>query len=438
MLHLSLAPVAARFRAPRPRLVAYGLAAGLIVAACLLGAAQGQSPRRGEDGAAWRRANRVESASYRSGSTAVDQEEEGDEAMQPPLARSLRGERRVIPDSAVRPAAGGDEVGLPGGNGQIWKSYPLSAYTANIEATAAPQQAVVDWILRETGYEAWHSGDTFGVLWADRNELRVYHTPEMHAQIDAVVRRFTASRGELQAFGLRVVTLEEPDWRARATRLVTPIPTQTQGIGAWLLEREESALLMSDLSKRDDFREHISPNITVHNGQPYIDAKRRAVNYVKDVLPRKEGFPWFETVNSQIEEGFALEFSPLIAADGSAIDAVLKLHVDQVERIRPVDLQIETPLGTREPARVEVPQISQFKVQERFRWPADKVLLVSLGMVPAPHREAKSSFRLDFLRPPPPDRAELLLIVEAKKSGAIGPDGERTSAKPGRKYSDRY
>lgn len=409
------------------------------------GAAQGQqepdpSPGRRDGEGEWQSPRQpVEPAAFRPGSTAALEDGYDDRAPRPPLRgeRRMSSESRVIRDRSVRQAAG-FESGLPNGSGQVWKSYPLTAYTENVDSTKAPQQAVIDWVLRETGYEAWHSGETFGVLWADRDELKVYHTPEMQAAVEQIVRRFTATRGELRAFGVRVVTMAEPDWRARATRLVTPVSAQTPGVSAWMLDREEGAMLMADLAKREDFREHSATSVTIHNGQPFIDSKLHAVNYVKEIVPRKEGFPWYEAVNGQVEEGFALEFSPLFSADGGSIDAVVKLHVDQVEQVRPVQLQVETPLGTRETAEVEVPQIVQFRVQERFRWPAGKVLLVSLGMVPSPHREMKTGLRLDFLRTPPPERSELLLLIEAKQAAPLGPDGARTSAKPGKQYGDRY
>src|SRR4051794_37930626 len=74
---------------------------------------------------------------------------------------------------------------LPQDKGQVWREYDIRPYTQRVTTTARPEQAIVDWILRETGYEAWHS-DPCGVLSANRDVLRVYHTPEMQAVVGGI------------------------------------------------------------------------------------------------------------------------------------------------------------------------------------------------------------------------------------------------------------
>ena len=78
---------------------------------------------------------------------------------------------------------------LPQDAGQVWREYDIRPYTLRVTTTARPEQAIVDWILRETGYEAWHS-DPVGLLSANREVLRVYHTPEMQAVVADIVDRF--------------------------------------------------------------------------------------------------------------------------------------------------------------------------------------------------------------------------------------------------------
>ena len=99
--------------------------------------------------------------------------------------------------------------------GQVWREYDISPYTARVTTTKRPEQAIVDWILRETGYEVWHS-EPLGILSATPRTLRVYHTPEMQALVADVVDRFVASEAENQTFSLRVMTLDSPNWRVRA------------------------------------------------------------------------------------------------------------------------------------------------------------------------------------------------------------------------------
>jgi len=78
---------------------------------------------------------------------------------------------------------------LPNDSGQVWREYDIRPYTLRAEGAAKPQQAIVDWVLRETGYDAWHS-ETFGVLHASSETLTVYHTPDMQAIVADIVDRF--------------------------------------------------------------------------------------------------------------------------------------------------------------------------------------------------------------------------------------------------------
>ena len=43
--------------------------------------------------------------------------------------------------------------------------YDITPYTLRVTGTNQPEQAIVDWILRETGYETWHS-EPLGLLCA--------------------------------------------------------------------------------------------------------------------------------------------------------------------------------------------------------------------------------------------------------------------------------
>ena len=41
------------------------------------------------------------------------------------------------------------------------------------------------------------------------------------------------------------------------------------GANAWLLQKEEAAVLMADLRRRSDYREHSSQHLLVNNGQAW-------------------------------------------------------------------------------------------------------------------------------------------------------------------------
>ena len=137
---------------------------------------------------------------------------------------------------------------LPNDQGQVWREYDISSYTARVTTTKRPEQAIVDWILRETGYEVWHS-EPFGILSASPRSLRVYHTPQMQAVVADIVDRFVSSEAETRTFSLRIATIDNPNWRVAAHRALRPIPAQTPGVSAWLLPKEDAAVLLARCNK---------------------------------------------------------------------------------------------------------------------------------------------------------------------------------------------
>src|SRR6266404_7605438 len=184
------------------------------------------------------------------------------------------GEITPVPGAPVAAAAPGitraqvskGSGALPQDKGQVWREYDIRPYTQRVTTTARQEQAIVDWILRETGYEAWHS-EPVGLLSADHRTLRVYHTPEMQAVVSEMVDRFVNTEAETQSFGLRIASIGSASWRAKAQRILHPIAVQSQGVQAWMLAKEDASLLVADMRKRSDFREYNSPYLLVNNGQ---------------------------------------------------------------------------------------------------------------------------------------------------------------------------
>ncbi len=296
----------------------------------------------------------------------------------------------VVPATATLPTpaaasahvTGGSGI-LPSDAGQIWREYDISPYTTRVTATKRPEQAVVDWVLRETGYEAWHS-EPLGILCAGPRTLRVYHTPKMQDIVADLVDRFVSSEAATYTFSLRVVTLDSPSWRTMAQRLLRSVPVQTPGINAWVLPREDAAILLGQLHRRSDYREHNSPYLMVNNGQSTLISAMRGRPYVRDLILRSDTAAGFDPSPGQVDEGFNLDFSPLLSADRRMIDATIKCDVDQIEKMISVMLDVPTPTSPRQRAKIEVPQITHYRFHERFRWPIEQVLVVGMGMVPLP------------------------------------------------------
>jgi hypothetical protein len=154
------------------------------------------------------------------------------------------------------------------------------------------------------------------------------------------------------------------------------------------------------------------------------------------VLLKADGWPGFEPQMGQFDEGFKLEFSPLLSLDGQVVDAVLRCEIDRIEKMIPVKIDVPTVAAPRQRQEIEVPQPIGTRLHERFRWPADRVLLISLGVVPAPVPGPPGGINVPLLSDP--TRADLLIFVESR--GKLG--SQPTALQPGQReaglYQNRY
>jgi hypothetical protein len=351
-----------------------------------------------------------------------------------PAAKSL-----PYPPPAPAPAAG---AALPSSAGQVWQEYDISPYTARVTSTKRPEQAIIDWILRDTGYEVWHT-EPLGILSASKHSLRVYHTPDMQKLVADMVDRFNNSEAATYTFSMRVVTLDSPNWRSASQRLLRPVPVQTPGVNAWLLPKENAAILLGELRRRNDYREHSSPYLMVNNGQSTVVSAMRARPYTRDVTLRPDFPAGFEPSPGQVDEGFAIDFSPLLSKDRRMIDATIKCQIDQIEKMFSVMVDVPTQASPRQRTKVESPQMSHYRLHERFRWPIDQVLVVGAGMValPIPVDGAPLVRGVPLPIGNTPARADLLVFVECRGPAVPTSNATTTPRTPQREaknYRGRY
>ena len=327
---------------------------------------------------------------------------------------------------------------LPNNHGQVWKQYNIAPYTARV-TTENPEQAIIDWILRETGTEMWFT-EPLGLLNVNRDTLTVYHTREIQTIVSDIVNRFVGQSAPDYGFGVRLVTVSSPNWRAKAMPRLQPVPLQSPGMEAWLMSREDAAVVLDDLRKRSDFREHSSPNLVIRNGDSHEISRVRPMAYVKAMNRDPYGATNYRMEMGQVDEGFALNLSPLLSLDRTTIDAVIKLDTTQVEQLTPIAVQTPTVANPRQTAQVQVPQTSSWRLHERFRWPVNQVLLISCGVVatPGPDRPNNPLGLPKVLNNRPP-RADALLLVEAKGrvSEMVSSPGPR-EANRGFNFRGRY
>lgn len=343
----------------------------------------------------------------------------------PPAASPLQARRTGVTPS------------LPNDAGQYWEEYDLRPYTKELKTIDRPQQAIIDWVLRETGTDVWFT-EPFGFINADREKLRVYHNEPMHQIVRGVYEQFVNGTPTPQLYGLRLMAVGNPNWRTRAHTLMQNVQAQSPGVQAYLVSKENSAILLALLRGRTDFREISSVDMVVANGQSQVLEQVRGRNFVESLKPVPGAWPPFMPSTGEIKEGYRLQLSPLLSVDKQTVDLVVKCNIDQVEKIANVNLDFPLQNGQNFTGQINVPQVASWRLHERFRWPADKVLVLSCGVVAAPQGNPSSSLLgqgssllgLDKILSPGGDRADALLMVEyrGEATGRVTANGPATTA----------
>lgn len=246
----------------------------------------------------------------------------------------------------------------------------------------------------------------------------MYHTPEMQSLVLDIVDRFVSSQAEGYAINLRLASIGSPNWRTTALPLLQPIDVKTTGVEAWLLSKENAAILIGQLSKRTDYREHNSPNVLIQNGQSHTVTRVTPRNFLKSVRMRPNVWPGHELEMAQMQEGYSLQLSPLMSLDGNSMDAVVKCHIDQIEKLVPVSVDVPSAAGGAQRVQIQVPQVVSWRLHERFRWPTNQVLLLGCGVVASPSPERMGPLGLPIPAIPlindSGGRADALLFIESK------------------------
>ncbi|MFO7906600.1 MAG: hypothetical protein R6U98_28345 [Pirellulaceae bacterium] len=351
---------------------------------------------------------------------------------------------QVRPAESAEPAEpmdSSENQTLPNEHGQVWKRYDISVYTDQVQGVDTPEQAIIDWILRETGTDVWFTSP-LGLLSADHDTLSVYHTPEMQRVVADMVGRFVNGTQDPHVLNLKLVSVNSPNWRANYLRRLRPIDVQSPGIEAWLLSKEDAALLLAELRRRSDFREYTATNVVFHNGQTEKIAQRRPRNYVRSYRSRKQQNIWtgYDIDWSQFQEGFTLRISPLLSQDERTLDTVIKCEIDQLEKLLSVDVNLPGFTGQMQRAEIQVPQVVSWRLHERFRWPTSQVLLLSCGVVASPGPERAATFGFPNPFAGGGRRANALMLVESggKASQALLPGQVTTETSGGGNARARY
>jgi hypothetical protein len=269
---------------------------------------------------------------------------------------------------------------LPNSSGQVWREYDISPYTSRITNTENPQQAIIDWIQKETGVEMWFN-HPLGILSATKNQLYVYHTPEVQETIHKMVDRFVYTRGQVQSMDVTLLTIDNPNWRSSAYSKIQPIKSQSLGVEAFILSKENAAILIHQLARRGDAKLVNAGTVNNHDGQPFLLRNTRLTQFFNQLQWVPNQTPNYHPLTANVDEGYSVSINCLSSLDGRTIEAIVKCDIDQIERLTNVKVDAPSNFGTVQSVNLQIPQIVSWRLHERFRWSNDQVLLLTCGVV---------------------------------------------------------
>jgi len=223
-----------------------------------------------------------------------------------------------------------------------------------------------------------------GILNANKDKLFVYHTPEIHKVIKPIVDRFVYRKGELHSVEINLVSVGNPNWRTDHYSVLQPIEIPSAGVEAWMVSKENAALLLGQLSGRSDFQKHGGGLIQTHDGQPISFERRSPKQFVRSVRWAPNQQPNYQPLLTQVDEGYDLTVACLNSIDGKTMEACIECKVDQIEKMTTVKVNVPDITNPKQKLSLQIPQVVSWRLLERIRWPSDQVLLLNVGVVANP------------------------------------------------------
>ena len=273
---------------------------------------------------------------------------------------------------------------LPSDAGQFWMVYDLTPYTGLYQNLPNPEQAVLSWILQDTGKDFWFK-EPFGVISADKNKLYVYHTAAVQQYVSNVLDRFMDTEKKNIVFQIQIFLLDTPDWRTKTASMLHPYPVSRQEISGWILTKTDVPTFLQAISKRPDYTELNASRSDVPNTELFgwvLPARERT--YVRDIQVAASSPQGYVSDVHKIDEGYRFEATPLVSTNGEQAEILFSCSATVVEQTLPVPLKIPTASAPRQILNAETPQIAHIELTDKVSFPLDQAFLLDLGMLPMP------------------------------------------------------
>ncbi|MGC4007338.1 MAG: hypothetical protein QM811_31115 [Pirellulales bacterium] len=158
--------------------------------------------------------------------------------------------------------------------------------------------------------------------------------------VNEIVDRFVNPDTAGDTYGVRMISIDSPAWRTRAAGILKPLAAQTPGVQTWVVAKEDAAILVGELRKRTDYKEHGNPRLTAVQGQTLKTQSLRSRNFTQGFQAGLEVYRGPLPLTMKMQEGCSLEFTPLASVDGKTVDAMVRCDIDQIEKVHAVSTDV--------------------------------------------------------------------------------------------------
>ena len=350
------------------------------------------------------------------------------------VPRSLRaqapGRRLVSRDETAELSAGdsdtaGDGTGAGFEDPDLPAGFPkdrtfkldkkdISRYTRIPNHQAPPEKALIDWIFLRTGIPEWH-GDRPAALWANRNYLYAYNSPEILKQVDDIVERFVNAVEDTLNVHVQVVAAVDPRWRYTVYSRLTYVGGGPQGQQIWTMEMNDAALVLSQMQVQEGFRKLARGKFEMINGQTVKYRTKEERTFVGGLQRDSAAGLAFQPRPETLLEGVLLKFSPLLNFAGTAVDAKIDLSVNTLRALHRTRVIAPREGGSAETS-IDVPDATETRLEKTVTdWKLGQTLIISCGIHPGIHDKKSGWFNL----PIPgtyPTGTEVLVFLDVTKA----------------------
>ncbi len=280
-----------------------------------------------------------------------------------------------VAEQADPPANFGTEPGF------AWRSYKIGGYTRLAKNQENPQKALIDWILKRTGFSAWH-GDKIAALAASSTVLRAYNSPAILKQVDEIVERFTDSTADVLSVHVQFISAVDTRWRYSILPRLTHVGSGPQGQQIWTMKPADAAIALSTMELQQGFRKLVEQRVDMVNGQMLTVKTVESRSFTGGLLRDNAPGLGFQPRADKLNESIVLKISPLLNYDGNALDAMLDLQINTIRSFHRTKIIAPREIGPNE-AAIDVPEAAETHLEQTLKnWKLGQTLLISGGIHP--------------------------------------------------------